>query len=80
MPMSSRYNTRLFQVFTSLEKDLASKKITQEEFDILLGLYIEKEFSDTIISEIDELLPDSSNDLQGANLLTYQWKRTFKHA
>jgi len=57
----SVYETRSGRVLRDLQEDLIEKKLTQQEFEILLGYLVEKEFADNIKYQLKFILPKRSN-------------------
>ena len=56
----SVYETRSGRVLRDLQEDLIEKKLTQQEFEILLGYLVEKEFADNIKYQLKFILPKRS--------------------
>lgn len=77
--MSKHYQTRLFKIFTSLQKDLKDSKITDEQFNKLFGFLLEVETNRLVDHEMKHLLPDDFNDEQCLTVLSYKRKTKFNH-
>jgi hypothetical protein len=70
----THYETRLFKNLTRIQYERANNLITEKEFEILLGLLIEKEFSDNIKQQISHILPQQKEQ-RGFSFMNYEWKR-----
>lgn len=71
----SFYETRTFRILNKLEEDLANDKLTRDEFEMLLGLLIEKEFTENIKWHIKSIMP-RKNKRRGFGFVNYEWRHT----
>jgi ribosomal protein S3AE len=71
------YETRLTRILKQLEDDLSSNRISEKEFEILLGLLIEKEFSDNIKQQMHGILPMRKNNHRRLSWINYEWKHSY---
>lgn len=65
MGINQNYQTRLTKKLSVLQKDLKYEKITQEEFNILLGLLLKVEMNNFVKSQIKDL------DIEDNNRMTF---------
>ncbi len=77
--MRNRYQNRLIESFTSLQKDLNEKKITQEQFNFLVGLLMQTQFNGFISQRIDAFLPENKEERQ-MTMVTYKLSRNLTYA
>lgn len=57
MYMSNRYSRRFYSQFRSLVSDRDAKRISDKEFQILMGMLITKEFNSRVQHELSHVLP-----------------------
>ncbi len=68
------YQTRFTRELSSLQNDLRANKISQEEFNVLLGLLVRMEMNRFVRSEIQRF--DSREDKQ-MTFISYAGTKTF---
>lgn len=71
------YQNNLSKTLVSLQKDLENEKITQDEFNVLLGLLIKVELNNFIKNKIKQLDIEEDNKL---TYIGYAGTRTFNQA
>lgn len=72
----SSYETRTLRILRMIEEDLANNRLTAEEFEILIGFLIEKEFSDNLKHQISRVVPKSKSRRRGFSWINYELKRS----
>lgn len=70
------YETKLFRILRNLEEDFANNRISEKEFEILIGFLIEKEFSDNLKHQMSHILPKPKRKNRGFSWVNYEWKQT----
>ncbi len=70
--MGKEYNNKLTSFLLSLQKDLKDRKIDEEQFNFLLGVFFKNEMNQFIKDELDELIPQEESDKQKMTLLSYK--------
>lgn len=73
--MKKSYDTRFFRVLRSLQEDLIEERISEKEFEILIGFLIEKEFDRSIKHELKHVLPQPKRTSRGLGFLNYEWRK-----
>jgi len=77
--MGKAYQNKLTVFFSSIQAGLKSGKLTEKEFNILLGMFLQKEINDFVHETIDEMLPESK-DVQNLTMVSYKKSIKFTYA
>lgn len=77
MKTKNMYESKLTRAITPLHDDLIAGKITEDEFKILLGVYIQREFAVNLNNDFWELVKPimKKSTRSGAKYVGYNWKR-----
>ncbi len=76
--VNTRYQTKLLKRLDSLQRDLKDEKITQEEFNILLGMLLKVEMNSFVANKIKHL--DLEDDEKKMTFISYASTRNFNAA
>lgn len=71
----SSYETRWLKVLRELEEDFSDKRISEKEFEVLVGLLLEHEFKMSIQHEINYIMPRPKRKARGIGYINYEWRK-----
>lgn len=68
------YNSPSNRILGKLIEDRNSGKLSEKEFEILLGFIIEKEFNNTIKWHVKMISPKKKRQSGSIKFMNYEWK------